>query len=260
VTLADRVLALVGVIPPFLLLWWAERFERRVEEPAPDWRYRVLVAGGFASIPVLLAGRMLGRVMAAASEPIRTLFDAFVIAGALEESLKVACVLLLTRGSLAPRTRYGAFLYALHASMGFAVVENVIALLSTPDLETFTQRFVLRAYLAVPMHLAAGSFMGYAWARRLFDGYVVGWPGGLALAILLHGTFDALLLGLDRLPEAEDLWRSICASSALVLPLLGMTTLFYLAHRLRRLDRRQEQERPRGRRSEAGTLDAPSTR
>jgi RsiW-degrading membrane proteinase PrsW (M82 family) len=254
----DRALALLGVIPPFLMLWWVERFERRVLEPAPDWRYRVLAAGGFVTIPVLIVERLLSKVMAAAVEPVHTLFDAFVIAGAVEESGKAACIVLLTRGLLGPRTRYGAFLYALHASMGFAVVENVVALLRTPDLEALTQRFVLRAYLAVPMHLATGGLLGFLWARRRFDRDALGLPAGLSLAVLLHGGFDALLFAVDRLPESEDLARSVCAAVAFVLPLIGLLVLAYFAHRLRALDALDDKERPRGRRSSV-RVDAPPT-
>ncbi len=247
-SILDRVLPLLGVLPPFLLLWWAETFERRVQEPHPDWRYRVLAAGGFVTVPVLIVERMLSRVLVTTAEPLHTLFDAFVIAGAVEETGKALCIALLTRGMLAPRTRYGAFLYALHASMGFAVVENVVALLRTPDLETLTQRFVLRAYLAVPMHLATGGILGFLWARRRFDRGPLGLLAGLALAVFLHGGFDALLYAVDRLPDSADLERSICASIAFVLPSIGVLVLLYFAHRLRALDRADETMRPRGRR------------
>jgi len=244
----DRLLALLGVVPPFLFLWWVERFERRVLEPAPAWRYRVLAAGGFVSIPVLILGRLLSSVVPSLEEPLASLYDAFIIAGLLEESAKAFCIALLTRGALAPRTRYGALLYALHASMGFAVVENVIALLSTPDLESLTRRFLLRAYLAVPMHLATGGVFGYLIARKRFDGGALGWPSGLALAIFVHGAFDALLYGIDRLPDEAETAQMVCAYIAFLFPVIGVLMLGYVARRLRALDGAQERQEPRGRR------------
>jgi len=248
VSFGDRLLALLGVVPPFLFLWWVERYERRVLEPAPAWRYRVLAAGGFVSIPVLLIGRVLAYNLQYLEEPLTSLYEAFIIAGMLEESAKAFCIALLARGALAPRTRYGALLYALHASMGFAVVENVIALLSTPDLESLTQRFILRAYLAVPMHLATGGVFGYVIARKRFDGGALGWPSALALAIFVHGAFDALLYAIDRLPDEAQTEQMVCGYIAFVLPALGVLMLGGIAHRLRALDGAQERQQPRGRR------------
>jgi RsiW-degrading membrane proteinase PrsW (M82 family) len=250
--------ALIGVVPPFLLLWWFERLERRVREPLPEWRYRVLAAGALSTLPVGLLGRPLARVMAATSEPLHTLFDAFVVAAALEEGAKLACLLLLTRGALAPRTRYGAFLYAVHASMGFAIVENVIAFLRVPDLEVLTQRFILRAYLAVPLHLTTGGVLGAFWSLRRFDRARVGSLGGAALAVLIHGVFDALLLAVDRLPEEHETARTLSAAVAFMLPLLGVATLLWVAHVLRGRDHRDQLKLgPVGRRSSAGSVHAP---
>lgn len=252
----DRWLALLGVVPPFLLLWWVERLERRVLEPAPAWRYRVLAAGGFISVPILIIGRGLSAVLPTLTEPLRSLYEAFIVASLLEEAGKALCIFLLTRGALAPRTRYGALLYTLHASMGFAVVENVIALLSTPDLESLTQRFVLRGYLAVPMHLASGGVLGFMIARRRFDRSLLGWPGGLALAIFVHGLFDTLLYAIDRLPEGADTWRSVCGTIVFLMPAVGILTIAAMAHRLRALDAADERRDQRGRRTYLRVEDA----
>src|SRR6185295_8365790 len=107
----DRLLALTGIIPPFVLLWYAERFERRIQEPAADWRYRVMAAAGVASIPIAWTERALDRLTAHTPQPAAMLLNSFVVAAGVEEAAKLACVLLLTRGALAPRTRYGAMLY-----------------------------------------------------------------------------------------------------------------------------------------------------
>src|SRR5690349_11239026 len=126
-SLQDRLLAITGILPPFLLLWYAERFERRIREPTRNWRYRVMAAAGLASIPIAWTERYVSTLVQQTPQPFATLLDSYVGAALVEESGKLLCILLLTRGALAPRTRYGAFLYALHASMGFALVENVLA-------------------------------------------------------------------------------------------------------------------------------------
>jgi RsiW-degrading membrane proteinase PrsW (M82 family) len=234
----DRLAALLGAVPPFLMLWYAERFERRIQEPHAEWRYRVLVAAGLASVPMAWAEHVVSQVISNAADPERTLFEAFIVAASVEETGKVACLYLLTRLSLAPRTRYGSFLYALHAATGFAIVENVMVMLNVPNFTVFTVRFVLRAYMASPMHLLAGGIVGYLWARRRFDRGSVGLSGGLCLAIVVHGTYNALLLGVERLPADYSRTVVACAVGAIALPLLGLVGLRVMAGRLRGDDER----------------------
>jgi RsiW-degrading membrane proteinase PrsW (M82 family) len=236
-SLAERLLALTGIIPPFLLLWYAERFERRVREPTRSFRYRVLCGTALATIPIAWTQHFTARLLVTAPEPIATCFEAFVLAACIEETAKFACLMLLTRGALGPKTRYGAFLYALHAAMGFALVENVIAMLKAPDMIAFSTRFFLRAYMTVPMHLVAGGVLGYLWARRRFDRGPVGLAGGTGIAIAIHGTFNACLLGVERLPESFEQLRIACAVTALLIPLGGVLVLRWLAGRLRSFDR-----------------------
>lgn len=220
------------------MLWYAESFERRIKEPHKDWRYRVLAAAGFASVPMAWAESEVSAIIDDAAEPVRTLFEAFIVAASVEEFGKVLCLYMLTRLSLGPRTRYGAFLYALHAATGFAVVENVIIMLHVPNAAVFTVRFVLRAYMASPMHLLAGGIVGYLWARRRFDAGPVGLSGGLALAILVHGSYDALLLGVERLPTSYPNLVVACAAAAMALPLCGIVLLRAMAGKLRSDDER----------------------
>jgi RsiW-degrading membrane proteinase PrsW (M82 family) len=234
----DRFAALLGVVPPFLMLWYAEHFERRIKEPHANWRYRVLMAAGLASMPMAWAEHVVSQVIADAQEPQRTLFEAYVVAASVEETGKVVCLYLLTRLSMGPRTRYGSFLYALHAAAGFAIVENVMTMLYVPNFTVFTVRFILRAYMASPMHLMAGGIVGYLWARRRFDRGSVGLSGGLALAILVHGTYNALLLGVERLPASYPRTIVVCAVCAIALPLCGVMWLRIMAGRLRADDER----------------------
>jgi RsiW-degrading membrane proteinase PrsW (M82 family) len=232
----DRLAALAGALPPFFLLWYAEHFERRIKEPHADWRYRVLAAAGLASVPMAWAEHYIAQVIAGAGEPLRTLLEAYLVAASVEETGKVSCLYFLTRFSLAPRTRYGGFLYALHAATGFAIVENVMMMIDTPNLSTYTIRFVLRAYMASPMHLLAGGVVGYLWARKRFDDAAIGLPGALLCAILIHGSYNALLLAVERLPSDYAKLVVVCAITAIAVPLGGILALRIMAGRLRRDD------------------------
>jgi RsiW-degrading membrane proteinase PrsW (M82 family) len=209
-----RFASLLGIIPPFLMLWYAESFERRVKEPVADWRYRVLVAAALISVPISWGVHVLSNLAGLASEPYASLLEAFVGSAALEEWGKVLCLYLTTRLHLGPRTRYGAFLYGL------------------------TVRFVLRAYMASPMHLFAGGVIGFLWARRRFDRGAVGLSGGLAIALLIHGFYNACLFGVERLPETHAGLIVACAVAAIAVPLAGVVILRWLAGRLRDDDAR----------------------
>jgi len=254
---SSEILAISGVIPPFLLLWLAERFERRIREPAPPLRYRVLVASALVSVPVAWTQQLIEPWLSRTPEPSSTLLEAFVLAASVEEGAKVACLYVFSRGPLGPRTRYGAFLYALHASMGFALIENVVALLRSPDAIGFTIRFILRAYLTVPLHLVAGGLVGYLWSRKRFDGGAVGLAGALGLAVLLHGSFNSALLAVERLPEGMAAWSTAAASLAVAIPLLGAIGLRLMGERLVRFDHAARLESSRRGSRRSGRPPAP---
>jgi RsiW-degrading membrane proteinase PrsW (M82 family) len=230
------LVAIVGVIPPFLLLWFAERFERRIREPTRGWRYRIMAASGLASIPIAWTERLFSALLQGTEQPMALLVDAYVLAAGIEEFGKVLCLMVLTRGLLGPQTRYGAWLYALHSSMGFALVENVIALLADSDLGSLSTRFVLRAYMTVPMHFVAGGILGYFWALRRFDSGPIGLAGGTCFAIVIHGSFNASLLAMDVLAPEQNALRICFAVTSLAIPLFGVLGLRLLGSHLRRLD------------------------
>jgi RsiW-degrading membrane proteinase PrsW (M82 family) len=175
----------------------------------------------------------VARILPFAHEPERTLLEAYLVSAALEETGKATCLYVLTRLHMGPGTRYGAFLYGLHAAAGLALAENVGLLFYTSDFESFTTRFVLRAYMASPMHVLAGGVLGYLWSRRRFDAHPIGLMGGVGAAILIHGTYNALLMAVERLPLRYEHLVPVCAALAMSIPLGGTIVLRVLAGRLR---------------------------
>lgn len=232
-----ELIAAVGVLPAFLLLWYAERFERRVREPWPWARYRILVASGLSAIPIAWIELQLAKLATGLTPAHQVLYESVVVAAATEEVVKFACLWLLTRGALRPGSRYGAFIYALHAALGFAAVENVVALVAAPTLEELTATLLLRGYLAVPTHLFAGGVVGYFWARRRFDQAGLRLPAAIGLGIVIHGSYNVMVTAVERLPgEGFEVMLTTYAMAALMIPLTGIVVLYGAALHLRRRD------------------------
>jgi hypothetical protein len=78
--------------------------------------------------------------------------------------------------------------------------------------------------------------LGYVWALRRFDRGPIGLPGGLGLAILIHGTFNGTLLFIDALHDRFETLRIGLAVAAMAIPVCGTAVIYVLAKRLRRLD------------------------
>jgi RsiW-degrading membrane proteinase PrsW (M82 family) len=97
--------------------------------------------------------------------------------------------------------------YAVLVSMGFASAENLL----------YAQRFGaesvwLRAFTAVPAHLVFGIVMGYYAGLAKFGRRLLLAPA-LGLALLLHGTYDLLIL------QRWSDWLVVLASVGLYLSL-----------------------------------------
>jgi RsiW-degrading membrane proteinase PrsW (M82 family) len=114
------------------------------------------------------------------------LFRAYVVAGLLEEAAKLAVVLyFISRHEEFDEVADG-LVYTMAASLGFAVVENVLYLAGPSTV------LLIRGFTAVPLHAAAGGLMGYFVGLYRIEGRGSVFAGLLA-AVLLHGTYDYLL-------------------------------------------------------------------
>lgn len=205
------VLALSGAIPALFFMWLVERLDAK--RPEPRWQLRkVAILGGLSTLPVILVQVPLD---ALAPEGLAgALFTSFIVAAITEESAKAVVVWVGVWRNPAFDERMDGIVYATRAGLGFALVENVGYLLSSKSFGGFIGIFILRAVLAVPGHAIYAGFMGYWAARRRFDRKGPGLWGGLLIAILLHGSYDAALFSIGVLGKDGGL------GVLLVLPLL----------------------------------------
>ena len=200
--------ALSGAIPALVAMWIIDRLDAKRPEPASTRRLVVLF-GMLSVIPALVLEMILSKI-----EPQFTYqgssFHAFVVAAAVEEACKIFVVYWVVWKKPEFDERMDGIVYASRAGLGFALVENVMYLLTQPSLQGQIIVWVERALLAVPGHAMWTGMIGAMAARRRFDGNGLGLFGGYLLAVAFHGAYDLSVFvqrplhfeGLDAIGQA----------------------------------------------------------
>jgi RsiW-degrading membrane proteinase PrsW (M82 family) len=199
-------LALSGMLPALGLMAYVEKFDAKRPEPRSALR-KVALFGGLSTIPCIVVQLMLDGAHSPGTLN-QALFTSYVSAGLVEESAKAACLYLAVWRHPAFDERFDGIVYGTRAGLGFALVENVGYLLGAQSMSGFLGIFVMRAVLAVPGHAIWAGFMGHYAAMRRFDKTGPGLAGGLAIAVFMHGTYDAALFSQPFLSPlvAVPLW------------------------------------------------------
>eukprot|EP00954_Amorphochlora_amoebiformis_P017244 1317884-Amorphochlora_amoeboformis.AAC.1 len=122
-----------------------------------------------------------------------SLFAAFFVAALCEESLKYYLVVEFPNGIKDVPTAYGTVILSISGALGFATLENIGYVFQDSSTASIGVA-VMRALLAVPLHAATGMIIGLNITGALMQreqpvAYKVLW-----LPILLHGTYDGLLM------------------------------------------------------------------
>ncbi|MCH9681606.1 MAG: PrsW family intramembrane metalloprotease [Deltaproteobacteria bacterium] len=185
-------LVILGAAPALIAMAVIDRMDAKRPEPRSTLR-RVALAGSISALPVILVGELL-KLMGPGVGYSGALYMSFVIAALPEEAAKLASVYLMAWRRPEFDERMDGIVYGARAGLGFALVENVAYLLLLPhSLSQYFTVYIGRAILAVPGHAIWGGLAGYFAARRRFDGRGPGWWGGLAIAVAMHGLYDAWL-------------------------------------------------------------------
>src|SRR5262245_59932824 len=174
-------------------MWLVDRLDAKRPEP-PRLRRLVSFGGMISVIPAIIIELTLGGSVGAHLPPAITYqgatFQAFVIAALVEEACKLGVVYWLVWRRPEFDERMDGIVYASRAGLGFALVENVMYLLSQQSLQGQIVVWVERALLAVPGHAMWTGMIGALAARRRFDGRGLGLIGGYLLAVAFHGAYD----------------------------------------------------------------------
>ncbi|GMU61628.1 MAG: hypothetical protein AMXMBFR34_33910 [Myxococcaceae bacterium] len=184
------LLAVSGALPAIFMMWLVGRFDAK--RPEPQWQLRkAALLGGLSTLPVIVVQLQLEKLNPGGVAG--ALYTSYGVAGFTEELAKAVALYLAVWRHPSFDERLDGIVYGTRAGLGFALVENIGYLAGAESMSGFVGIFVLRAVLAVPGHAIYAGFMGYWAARKKFDDKGPGLWGGLLIAILLHGSYDAAL-------------------------------------------------------------------
>jgi len=234
--------ALSGMIPALVAMWLVDKLDSKRPEPL---KLRVLVAvfGALSFIPALIIELVLQKFTTHSVTPEWTYqgasFNAFVVAGAVEEACKIVVIYWVVWYRPEFDERMDGIVYACRAGLGFALVENVGYILMQPTLSGQIEVWMMRAFLAVPGHAMWTGMIGALAAQRRFDKRGLGVIGGYLLAVAFHGVYDASVFVREPLRlEGYDTLSKALAAVPILMTVLGFFVLRGLARHALVLDDR----------------------
>jgi RsiW-degrading membrane proteinase PrsW (M82 family) len=178
----------LAALPAIVLISYFYRLDKARPEPL-GLIVRSVLYGFLAVIPAAMIEIGIGAVAPTPKGLPGVLFEAFLVAGLVEESVKLYFVrrYIFRRPEFDERT--DGIIYAICVSLGFAFIENFIYGHDAPNI------LLVRAFTAVPGHAVFSGVMGYyVGMAKLEEGQAGAWKRGLFWAVLLHGLYDALLM------------------------------------------------------------------
>lgn len=226
VTIASVLCAAVPMVGLLALVWWLDRYDRE-----PVWLIAaVFTWGAVGAIALALpASLAVHRVMAVAllwfDAPAVWLEQAVpVLVSPLAEEPAKAAVLGLVVFNHHFDNMTDGFVYGAAAGLGFGMTENLWYFLALVDDPSWASTIVIRTTYSAVMHAMCTAMLGACVGHARFrpPPVLFGWTAlGLALALAVHGTWNALASS-----PAEALWHV----DLVLLPLefMGVALVFEL--------------------------------
>lgn len=191
-----------AVLPVLVLLFFIYKKDKYQPEPIGKLIW-VFVVGCFSVVPAALmeAVTMPFAPDAETMPVLNGLFNGYLVAGFSEELCKLLLLLWVIWRSPHFDEYFDGIVYAAYLSLGFACIENIGYVFQGSD-QMVTA--LMRGVLAVPAHFLFAVTMGYYVSLAKFDpshrrSHL--WKAFL-YPMLLHGTYDALLMVSGTLGEA----------------------------------------------------------
>ncbi|MBR1549523.1 MAG: PrsW family intramembrane metalloprotease [Bacteroidales bacterium] len=192
---------IAALLPVVLLLFFIYRKDKYQPEPIKKLLWTFFV-GCLSVIPASILEMLLS--VFTPSEPVTgAFFTGYVVAGFSEELCKFALLMWVIWRSPHFDEYFDGIVYAVFLSLGFACVENVMYVFGSDDVIAIA---LSRGLLAVPAHFLFAVIMGYHLSLAKFDlsNRRIHLFHALLYPMLLHGTYDALLMVSDVLFDGSD--------------------------------------------------------
>jgi RsiW-degrading membrane proteinase PrsW (M82 family) len=188
--------SLAGALAPVAFMLHFVYVRDKYEREPLGLLLRVYFISFLTVIPAVVL-EVLGTAALDASHPdalVQLALLAFVVVGGAEEGTKFVFLRWLAVKRPEFNETYDGILYGVAVSLGFATVENIAYVFSSPVLGERVAVIVARALVSVPGHALWGAIMGYYVGRAKFAPdprrrVRLLWLG-LVLPVLLHGSFD----------------------------------------------------------------------
>lgn len=185
------ILALLPVVVLTIYIYVKDKYEKE-----PLWMLAKAFLGGFLAVALVIPLERFLSAFAFGGPVEQGLYSGFVVAGFSEELFKLLVIMLFIWRSKHFNEYFDGIVYATYVSLGFACLENVAYVFQANSFEVGMLTAVTRALLSVPAHFLFAVVMGYYLSKAKFDAAnrLLHLMKALAYPILLHGTFDSLLM------------------------------------------------------------------
>lgn len=232
-----------AVLPVILLLIFVYRKDKYHPEPMGKLLLTFFV-GCLSVIPASLLELLLGAFTP--SSPLTgAVYTGYVVAGFSEELCKLALLMWVIWRSPHFDEYFDGIVYAAFLSLGFACVENVMYVFSNTDAMLVA---LTRGLLAVPAHFLFAVIMGYHLSLAKFDipNRRTHLLHALLYPVLLHGTYDALLMVSSALGEGsgEEVTIGVAVAGILMIVFLVFDVMMWRwgMKRIKRLQERSKEQ------------------
>ena len=230
----SRILIIIAVLPALILLGFIYMRDRK-EKPPVKLMVLLLALGAGTIIPAVIA-EFIGQLIIAQTDTDHQTM--LLVLGIVEELGKYLVTVCTTWKSREFQHSYDGVIYMVCASLGFAILENILYVASGG-----IGTGILRAFTAIPLHCTVGVIMGALYAKgreAAYAGDRAGMIGFMAWAyivpVFIHGLYDYLVMAASY-GYISEAWVFLILG---VMYVLSIFLIFYCSAHDRRIDGRPE--------------------
>ena len=235
----SRILIIIAVLPALILLGFIYMRDRKEKTPV-KLMVLLLALGAGTIIPAVIA-EFIGQLIVAQTDTdhqTMLMVLCFLVIGIVEELGKYLVTVCTTWKSREFQHSYDGVIYMVCASLGFAILENILYVASGG-----IGTGILRAFTAIPLHCTVGVIMGALYAKgreAAYAGDRAGMVGFMAWAyivpVFIHGLYDYLVMAASY-GYISEAWVFLILG---VMYVLSIFLIFYCSAHDRRIDGRPE--------------------